>query len=206
MRRGYPLCLIGVLLTLGPLTARAQHPAPAVLSAILTAFLADSGARIRGLAWSAGNDTPIRWASAAPVPNPDSWMRKPGLTLARIGTAKAMVGGKERGLNVRVYGNATGIQRVSVSFPYDGNFEGGDIRDTVAIQLKGGGLTLTPLKCDRKTEGYTYGNLVYVAKAPGKLASALWWTWNCAADGSCGFDQTIIYRKAELAEVECVGT
>jgi hypothetical protein len=181
--------------------AQSERP-PATLGGIVSAFLADSGTRTRGLPWTTGQGTGIRWESATPVENPDTWLNNPALTLARIGTARVPIGGKARDLNVRVHGNPAGIQRVSLSFLFDG-LEGGDMREAVGTALADGQVTLTPLKCEKAAEGHSYGNLVYVVASPGKAASALWWNWNCAADGNCGFDQIILYRRADLAQVEC---
>lgn len=205
MRSLFSIALLALAAAQVPVAAEAQDSS-ATLGGVISAFLADSGARTRGLPWTTGNSAGIAWESAAPVKNPDTWMNNPALTLARIGTAQVMIGGKPRDLNVRVHGNQAGIQRVSVSYMYDGNFEEGDMRDHVGAALEEGRVALKPLKCDKANEGHGYGNLAYVVTAPGKLASALWWNWNCAGDGNCGFDQIILYRRADLTQVECAGS
>jgi hypothetical protein len=205
MRSLFSMALLALSAAQVPVTAGAQDSS-ATLGGVISAFLADSGARTRGLPWTTGNGSAIIWESAAPVRNPDTWMNNPALTLARIGSARVAIGGKPRDLNVRVHGNQAGIQRVSVSFFYDGNFEEGDMRDAVGAALEQGGVALKPLKCERANEGSGFGNLAYVISSAGKLASALWWNWNCAGDGNCGFDQIILYRRAELAQVECAGS
>jgi len=63
---------------------------------------------------------------------------------------------------------------------------------------------LQPLKCSRETEGYSFGNLLYAAKAPGKTASGLQEGWNCAHDG-CTVAMTIYYRKADVEQFDCAG-
>jgi hypothetical protein len=204
MRAVLILILISALGAIAPVAADAQDSST-TLAAVISAFLADSGVRTRGLPWTTGSGTAIKWESTAPVRNPDTWMNNPALTLARIGAVPVPVGDKVRDLNVRVYGSQAGIQRVSFSFPWDSNFEGGDLRDSVSATLEAGNLSLAPLKCEKEREGYTYGNLAFIVTAPRKAASALWWTWNCAADGSCGFDMNILYRRADLAQVECAG-
>jgi len=106
-------------------------------------------------------------------------------------------------MTLRLYGTAAGIQRVSLSLAYNGDTAPVNPRTRVASALASAGFHLTPLKCNEKTEGATSGNLVYVMKAPGKTASALRENWNCGADGDCGLELTMLYRKAELTQVEC---
>ena len=120
------------------------------LPAVISAFLADSGVRTRGLPWTTGSGTAIKWESVSPVRNPDTWINNPALTLARIGAVQVPLSGKVRDLNVRVYGSQAGIQRVSFSFPWDSNFESGDLRDSVGVALQAGDVSLTPLKCGKK--------------------------------------------------------
>ena len=61
---------------------------------------------------------------------------------------------------------------------------------------------LQPLKCSRATEGASYGNLVDAAKVPGKTASGLWWSWQTVQQES-QLGLTLLYRRADMAEVEC---
>lgn len=70
--------------------------------------------------------------------------------------------------------------------------------------LQQDGISLGPLKCDRAKEGATWGNAVYVAKAPGNKASELHENWNCGHDG-CIAVLAILYRKADVDTVECAG-
>ena len=64
------------------------------------------------------------------------------------------------------------------------------------------GIQLSPLKCNQKTEGTMFGNVVYVAKAPGKTATGLWESWNCSARECLG-GFTTLYRKNEVAKIDC---
>ncbi|MBL0178413.1 MAG: hypothetical protein IPP98_04710 [Gemmatimonadetes bacterium] len=68
--------------------------------------------------------------------------------------------------------------------------------------LKNDGLTFQPLKCKRETEGASYGNLVDAVKAPGKTASGLWWEWHMESQ-NLKVSLSMLYRKAEMAQVEC---
>jgi hypothetical protein len=77
------------------------------------------------------------------------------------------------------------------------------VRD-VEQSLRGQGFTLTPLKCDRSSEGASYGNAVYILKLPGKQAQGLWMLWNCAHDGCTG-SFAILYRRSDVSRVECAG-
>ena len=54
----------------------------------------------------------------------------------------------------------------------------------------------------RATEGASYGNLVDAVKAPGKKASGLWWSWD-APQQQLRVMLTILYRRADMGEVEC---
>ncbi|MEZ4587300.1 MAG: hypothetical protein R2909_12960 [Gemmatimonadales bacterium] len=67
-------------------TASAQGAGePIKLSAVLTAFLVDSGVRTRGLPWTTGSELPVEWESPGPVQNPDQWAVKQGRVVARNG-------------------------------------------------------------------------------------------------------------------------
>lgn len=179
---------------------------PAELPSVIATFLADSGARTRGLPWSSGDQLPVHWATVRPAPNPDRFLQRQGLALVRRGSIPVLIGGKTADtMTLSLYGTAAGIQRVNLALAYNGDTSPVNPRVRVATALERAGFRLTPLKCSDKTEGATFGNLVFVMKAPGKTASALWESWNCAADGDCGLELTILYRKAELAQVECAG-
>jgi hypothetical protein len=180
----------------------AGKPQPLRLSAVLTAFLADSSVATRGLAWTTGAALPVKWASARPVAVTEEYLKRGGFTLKREGTLALRVGEATRQAGLHVYGNAAGVQRVSVSCEYQGDLEGHP-RELLEASLAADGFHLTPLKCDAKIEGVSYGNLAYVVKAPGRKAAALWESWNCTGTGDCGLSLTLLYRKAELAEVEC---
>jgi hypothetical protein len=170
------------------------------LSALLTTFLADSGVRTQGLSWATGQELSIEWQSANPVKIP--YATQDGSTVSRTGTARASLDdGSVIDATVEVAGNEVGIQRVTVSF------DAPELPKNLVLaeqSLTAACIALTPLKCSRDTEGASYGNLVYVLKAPGKTASALHESWNCAHDG-CGAALTIVYRKKDVAAIPCFG-
>ena len=75
-------------------------------------------------------------------------------------------------------------------------------REMVETALRNDGMLLQPIKCDRATAGASFGNLVDAARMPGKTASGLWWFWQTAGQEP-QLMLTILYRRAEMAEVEC---
>jgi len=184
------------------LPCAAQGPVP--LATVLSAFLADSGVPTRGLSWSHGDALPVTWESKAPIAVTEAWIKNQGMTLMRKAAAKVTLASDSAiAMTIQVLGTDAGIQRVSTSFAYQGNFETFHPKTDVTGALTARGWTATLFKCDPAKEGVTYGNLVYVIRAPGKTASALHLTWNCTGEGDCGFDMTIIYRRTELTQIEC---
>ncbi|MGH7710783.1 MAG: hypothetical protein ACREOG_05840 [Gemmatimonadaceae bacterium] len=180
------------------------------LSAVIAAFLADSGVRTRGLAWTTGNDLGIKWESAAPKANPDQGALQRGLALVRTGTFTGTVGDSVAlPMTITVSGTTIGLASVAIEIPsMEVTYSGGGgfflTREMVETTLKNEGLTLQPLKCSREKEGASYGNLVDAVKAPGKTASGLWWFWQSPQQQST-LALTILYRRAEMAQVECQG-
>jgi hypothetical protein len=167
---------------------------------MLTAFLADSGVRTRGLAWTTGAKLPVKWATPKPVAS-EQWQRNEGFSLVRTGKVRSDLGnGSTSELELQLLGTDLGLQRVTVIL----NYPPEDEKPDPLGSLQADGITLTPLKCDPKTEGATYGNLVFVAKAPGKTASGLHENWNCGHD-QCQWVLSILYRKADVTKVECSG-
>jgi len=196
------LALIATL-PLMPTRSSAQPPRSVKLGAVLSAFLADSAARTRGLSWTSGSTLPVKWQSVKPVPNPDRSLSGKGMTLSRSGTIQVALDKNEPvELSVQLMGNAAGVQRTQLGLSYDGNSDA-DPKDRVGRALAAEGFQLNALKCDLKTEGVTFGNIAYVAKAPRKTASALWELWNCTGTGDCMLVLTLLYHKSDLAEVEC---
>jgi hypothetical protein len=61
---------------------------------------------------------------------------------------------------------------------------------------------LLPLKCRRETEGASYGNLIDAVKLPGKTASGLWWFWQ-SMQQEMQISLSLLYRRADMAQVEC---
>jgi len=184
---------------------------PIKLSAVLTAFLVDSGVRTRGLAWTTGSELPIKWESPGPVQNPDQWAAKQGRIVARNGSFTGTIGDSVAlAMTINVSGIPTGLAQVAITIPSmqvtmadgSGFFA---TREMVETALKNDGLQLQPLKCRRETEGASYGNLVDAMKAPGKTASGLAWHWE-APQQELYVTLTILYRRADMAQVECAGS
>ncbi len=190
----------------------AQRPAAnhVKLSAVIAAFLADSGVRTRGLPWTTGNDLGITWASATPKPNPDQNAAQKGVTLARNGTFTGTVGDTVAlPMDITVSGTNLGLTSVAINMPsMEVTYSGGRgfhlTREMVEMALKNEGLTMQPLKCSREKEGASYGNLVDAVRAPGKTASGLWWMWQSPQQQST-LALMILYRRADIAQVECQG-
>jgi hypothetical protein len=125
------------------------------------------------------------------------------MTLARSGSIRVTIGaGDPVEMTLQIYGNPEGIQRTTLGLAYQGDFDP-DPQGRVGRALEEAGYSLGALKCDRKSEGTLFGNVAYIMKATGKTASALWESWNCSGTGDCGLALTILYRKSDLAEVEC---
>lgn len=171
------------------------------LPALVRTFLVDSGVRTRGLPFTVGNVAGIRWKTPGPVAA-NVAMRREGYTLERHGEATVRVGDK-RGIPVRLtaYGTALGLQSVSLVVATTAH----ELTERLVLSaLERDGATLTPLKCDLEKEGASFGNVAYVAKLPGKTASGLWAMWQCPQAG-CELVLTILYRRADVAKVECNG-
>lgn len=184
--------ITAVLLTSSSLGAQQ----PVNLSAVLTAFLPDEGVATRGLPWTTGNNM-VRWETAKAVASPP-YLKSEGLTLRRAGKARVAVEGRGPvAVSIEVAGNELGIQRVNVSF----DLAELDL-ERAERSLIADGIQLSPLKCNRKTEGASFGNVVYVAKAPGKTATGLWESWNCSAR-DCFAEFSILYRKSEAGKIDC---
>lgn len=169
------------------------------MGALVTSFLADSGVATRGLPWTTGDGLPVQWETAEPAAASD-YLRNEGITLTRVGQARVAVDSLLRDATVSVHGNVNGIQKVEILFQVLDSW----LTAPIETALPADGVALTPLQCSRETEPATFGNVVWVAKAPGKTASGLWMGWNCGHDG-CGIALTILYRKADVAAIECVG-
>jgi hypothetical protein len=182
------------------LTAKAnEQPVVATLPEVLATFLADSGVATRGLPWTTGNHLPIRWKSAEPAPT--QYTMYPGITAERTGTASLATGDTASvEAIITVLGNAAGVQRVWVSW---------DMAQLPSIRgdsiLLAAGFTLMPTKCQRETEGYSYGNLLFVVKAPGKKAAGLHEGWNCTHT-DCTLAYQLYYRKVDAEQFDCAGT
>lgn len=114
------------------------------------------------------------------------------LKLAGIGTTPLVV-------TVEVEGIVSGIARSGVYFS-QGDWPG----EAAEKALITDGLKLSALKCGREKEGASYGNVVYVVKAAGKTASALWVSWDCGQSG-CGGGFAILYHRADVTPIECAG-
>jgi hypothetical protein len=110
-------------------------------------------------------------------------------------------------MTITVTGSQLGLASVGIHIPsLSVSLKGGGgfflTREMVETALKNEGLSLQPLKCSREKEGASYGNLVDAVKAPGKTASGLWWMWQSPQQEPELF-LSILYRRAEMAQVEC---
>lgn len=201
-----PVLLVGLVAGVtAPPSPTSRTPVP--LGQVLSAFLADSGLATRGLDWAHGNALPITWESTAPVAVTETWLTSQGYTRKRTATVMVTIGADSaREMTLTPLGTAAGIQHLSLSFGYQGNFDAFNPKSAVTAALAAEGMTLTLLKCDPAAEGTMFGNLVYVLKAPGKTASALHLSWNCTGTGDCGMEMALIYRRAELTKIECAGS
>jgi hypothetical protein len=210
MRFSLGLALLAPALASEPAAAQAKAAARVKLSAVITTFLADSGVRTRGLAWTTGNDLAIKWQTATPIPNPDQSARAKGLTLARSGGFIGTVGDSVAlPMDITVVGTTLGLASVGIRISsLEVTLSGGHgffaHREMVETALKNEGLMLQPLKCSRDKEGASYGNLVDAVKAPGKTASGLWWMWDSPQQQPT-LSLMIMYRRADMAQVECQG-
>lgn len=198
-----------VLLAIAPVVS-AQQPQPVRLSTVLGAFLVDSGVRTRALPWSTGSELPIRWESAGPVATNEQWLRNQGLTHTRAGKFTALIGDTVAlpvWINLR--GTQAGLAGVSLLIDSMLVEQGGGggfflTREMVEQAIVNEGAQLQPLKCSRDTEGASYGNLVDAFRMPGKTASGLWWMWQSPMQEP-QLSLSIIYRRAEMEQVECAG-
>lgn len=206
-----PLAAISLiaLTSVGQAQRPAQPPMQKVpLSAVITAFLVDSGVRTRGLPWTTGEALPIRWATPRPVANTDPVASKQGATLSRTGSVLVTLGDSVAlETTVLVTGSPQGLASVTfypktlqVTKPDGSGFF--VHREMVEQALKNEGLTFQPVKCKRETEGASYGNLVDAVKAAGKTASGLWWMWDSPRDGPT-LMMALLYRRADMNQVEC---
>jgi hypothetical protein len=189
--------VVVALFVVAPLLSAQQ---PMKLSALLSGFLADSGVPTRGLPWTTGTALAVKWQSAKPVPAQE-WEQRQGFTLTHTGSARVTTGGSGPDpVRIIVSGNATGIQKVFVGYDF------GEWSYVGEKGLLAEGFELKPLKCSREKEGASYGNVVYIAKTPGKTASGLWINWDCAGGArGCTVGFTILYRKSDVTQVECAG-
>ena len=210
MSRARPVAAGGLAaaLLLGAALA-AQRPTQKVpLGLVLTSFLADSAARITSLPWTTGAALPIRWRSAAPVANPDQWSAKQGFTHVRDGAFLGTLGDSVAlVMKIQARGTQAGITQLGVtidSMMVTTKGGGGYFvnREMIEAALRSGGVELKPLKCDRAKEGASYGNLVDAFRGPGKNASGLWWYWD-SPQQELVVNLTILYRRADMAQVEC---
>jgi hypothetical protein len=207
MSRRLPVLLLLALFPATRVTAQVQ-PQPVKLATVIAAFLADSGVPTRGLPWTTGNSLPVRWQSPGPVTNTDPNARQRGITHMRMGRFLATMGDSVRlPMDIVVTGPANGIAGVNMLLDSMLVETGGGsgfwiTREMVEQALRNDGLMLTPRKCDRTKEGASYGNLVDAVKAPGKLASGLWWFWQ-SVQQEMQLSLSIIYRSVEMNQVEC---
>ncbi len=181
------------------------------LSGVIGTFLVDAGVRTRGLPWTTGSDLPVKWETPAAVVSTDPYALQRGMTRVRTGTFMGTIGDSVAlSMALTLNGNDVGLQRVMIHVPsMEVTYTDGSgfiaTREMIESSLRGEGMTLQPLKCSRETEGASYGNLIDAAVMPGKTASGLWWFWQSPMQMP-EVTLTILYRRADMDEVECVGT
>jgi hypothetical protein len=198
---------LALLVVVAPVPA--QAPEPVRLSAVLGAFLADSGVPTRALPWTTGGGLPIRWSSPGPVATNEQWLKNLGMTHTREGAFVGLTGDSValpmtihlRGTTAGLGGVSIGIDNLLVETPGGSYFV---TRELIEKALTNEGAQLRPLKCSRETEGASYGNLVDAFRMPGKNASGLWWMWQAPMQ-ELQITLTLLYRRADLAQVECAG-
>lgn len=196
-----PALLLAVAGFISPVIGQAAQRIP--LAQVIGAFLVDSGVRTTGLPWTTGNTVPIRWESRGAIANPAEWMHAKGMTHTRVGHVRVTLGDSVTlPMTVVGLGPATGLARVSFSFDSLWTETFLVHREMIETALKNDGMILQPLKCQRATEGASYGNLVDAARMPGKTASGLWWSWQTVQQESQIW-LTLLYRRADMSEVEC---
>jgi hypothetical protein len=203
--------LAAALLLSAPVTAQGRPTDPVAVGTVITTFLVDSGVRTRGLPWTVAGTLPIRWASPRPIPATGEWYARQGITLLHEGAFRGTLGDSVTlPMTITLTGNATGLSGMSIS-PNSLQVTHPDgsgywvTREMIEAALQHDGLEFKPLKCSRETEGASYGNLVDAVKAPGKTASGLWWSWDAPMQ-ELRVTLTLLYRRADMAQVECVGS
>ncbi|MCA9721482.1 MAG: hypothetical protein KC489_03585 [Gemmatimonadetes bacterium] len=193
-----------------PLAAQAKD-APIPLSKVITTFLVDSGVRVRGLPWTVADPLPITWSTPRPVAATGDWYQKQGITQLREGTLRVTAGDSVvLPMGITLYAGANGLTSVAVSSTslQVTNPDGSGYlatREMIEEALRHDGLMLQPIKCSRDSEGASYGNLVDAVKAPGKTASGLWWSWDAPMQ-ELRVTLTLLYRRADMQQVECAGS
>jgi hypothetical protein len=209
MRRAVPATLLVALALSATATAAGQaRQASIPLSRLIGAFLVDSGVRTTGLPWTTGGEAPIRWQTSAAIANTDPNARARGLTHMRIGAVRVTLGDSVvLPMHITAIGPANGLAHVTFSFDSlavtQRNGNGFLVhREMVETALRNEGVQLQPLKCSRATEGASYGNLIDAVKLPGKTASGLWWFWQ-SAQQETQISLSLLYRRADMAQVEC---
>ena len=189
-------------------TPKGRKTVPVRLSTVIAAFLADSGVPTRGLPWTTGASLPITWATPNAEPATGEYARRKGWTLSWSGTFTGTIGDTVvLPMTVQAYGGPQGLARAGfgiASLEVTNKGGGGFFatREMVETALRNEGLTFQPLRCSRDKEGASYGNLVDAVKAPGKTASGLWWMWQ-SPQQMMELSLTILYRRVDMAEVEC---
>lgn len=198
---------LALLTSAAPVLA-AQQPGSVPLSAVLGTFLADSGVPTRALPWSTGSELPIRWASPGPVATNEQWLANLGLTHTREGEFVGQAGDSVAlPMRIQLRGTVAGLAGVSIHIgklliekPDGSGYH--VTREMIETSLTNDGAQLRPLKCSRDTEGASYGNLVDAFRMPGKTASGLWWMWQAPMQ-EMQISLQLIYRRADMAQVEC---
>lgn len=165
------------------------------LGDVIAVFLTDSGSRRSPLPWTAGSALPITWESDAPVESDAE-----GYTLGLSGKARVAIQGRAAvPISIQLLGNNAGIERVTLGF----DWKNPDI-DVVEKTIAADGVQLMRLRCDRKTEPKAAGNVLFEARAPGKVPVGLAEAWSCGDGAGCTLGLSILYDRADVNSIRCM--
>lgn len=192
----WPLALASTVVLGMPLAARSQEPV--AVSVVLSAFVPDSSAST--VAWTAGDELPLRWASPGPV-STEAWQQQQGYTKSRTGSGQVVVQDTlVKDVTVTALGDDAGIRSALIVFTELDSWLTGPIEQSLAAE----GVALSALMCSRETEPPSFGNVLWTAQASGRQPVPLWLNWNCGHDG-CGIALQSSPSPSELAGIECIG-
>lgn len=185
-------CLLVALVVVGTPAIAAQQTVK--LGVVIATFLAEQGTRAGALPWTIGGTLPVTWQSASPTETDAE-----GYTLGLNGTTQVMLEGHAPvPVTIQLLGSNAGIERVTLAF----DWKDPDI-GIVQKTLVADGVQLAPLRCDQKTEPKAGGNVLFEARADGKVPVGLAVAWSCAPAG-CAAGLSILYRRDDVNSIRCM--